>query len=258
MGGMHLKIQSYINVKHISLYLKFTFDTFKRMFFPFLRTELLFKQMEFVGVKSFTVIVLASFMIGAVFAIQFGSIFKLFGAESMIGAAASFSLSKELAPVIGAFLVTGRAGAAMAAETATMKVNEQIDAMKVMSVNPVGYLASPRVLASMIMMPLLSGFFLIGGICSCFVVGVIFFDIDVGIFLEKIKWISKPKHIFQGLQKAVIFGALFSSIACFKGFYAEGGAKGVGRATTQAVVVSLVIILLVDVFISYLQLEKLF
>ncbi|MFK7825695.1 MAG: MlaE family ABC transporter permease [Oligoflexales bacterium] len=239
-------------------YVIFCAETMRRVFFPPVSIKLLVKQMEFVGVNSFWVIVLASIMIGAVFGIQFGSIFRIFGAESMIGAAASFALSKELAPVIGSFLVTGRSGSAMAAETATMKVNEQIDAMKVMAVNPIGYLASPRVLASMIMMPLLCSFFTICGIMSCFVIGVVIFDVDVGIFIEKIRWISKPIHIIQGLQKAVIFGAIFSTVGCYKGFNAGGGAKGVGKATTEAVVISLVAILLVDFLISYYQLEDVF
>lgn len=245
-------------IRSFGAYVVFCSETFKRMLFPLIDWKLLMKQMEFVGVKSFLIIVLAAIMIGAVFGIQFGSIFRIFGAESMIGAAASFALSKELSPVIGSFLVAGRSGSAMAAETAIMKVNEQIDAMKVMAVNPVGYLAAPRVLASMIMMPLLCGFFTICGVLSCFVIGVLIFDVDVGIFIEKIKWISKPNHIVQGLQKSIIFGGIFSTIGCYKGFNAAGGAKGVGKATTQAVVLSLVSILLIDFVVSYLQLERAF
>ncbi|MCB9228252.1 MAG: ABC transporter permease [Deltaproteobacteria bacterium] len=239
-------------------YIIFCAETFRRMFFPLPDLRLLLHHMEFIGVKSLGVIILASIMIGAVFGINFGSIMRLFGAESMVGAAASFALSKELAPVIGSFLVTGRSGSAMAAEMASMRVNEQIDAMKVMSVNPVAYLASPRVLASMIMMPLLCGFFIICGILSCFLIGVMIFDVDVGIFIDKIRWITKPQHILQGLEKAMIFGAIFSTIGCYKGFSANGGARGVGRATTEAVVTSLVTILLCDVFISYFQMEEIF
>jgi len=245
-------------VSGLGHYFMFCAATFRRMLFPPVNLRLLLHHMEFIGVKSIGVIILAAVMIGAVFGINFGTIMRLFGAESMIGAAASFALSKELAPVIGSFLVTGRSGSAMAAEMATMRVNEQIDAMQVMSVNPVGYLASPRVLASIIMMPLLSAFFIICGVLSCFIIGVLIFDVDQGIFIDKIKWISKPLHVIQGLQKAAIFGAIFSTIGCYKGFYASGGARGVGKATTEAVVLSLVTILLSDFFISYYQLEKLF
>lgn len=143
----------------------------------------------------------------------------------------------------------------MAAEIATMKVNEQIDAMRVMAVNPIGYLVSPRILASLLIMPLLSSIFLLVGVLSAFFIGVVIYDVDVGIFFDKIKWISQPNHILQGMLKAVIFGIIFSSIGCFKGFYAGGGAKGVGKATTEAVVLSLVTILISDFFISYMQMN---
>lgn len=239
-------------------YLIFCKESFRRMVFPLVDRRLLLQQMEFVGVRSFWIIVMAAVMVGAVFGIQFGKIFKNFGTESLIGAAAAFALSKELAPVIGSFLVTGRSGSAMAAEIANMKVNEQIDAMAVMSVNPIGYLCSPRILASMLMMPLLSGLFVLVGVMSAYFVGVTLFEIDTGLFIDKIQWISKPSHIIEGLEKAMIFGAVFSSIGCYKGFNASGGAKGVGRATTSAVVISLVVILVSDFFISYAQLEKLF
>lgn len=246
------------SLAHLGAYVMFCATAFKRMFLPLMPPKLLFKQMEFVGVKSFSIIILAAVMIGAVFGIQFGAIFRIFGAESLIGAAASYALSKELAPVIGSFLVAGRAGSAMAAEIASMKVNEQLDAMRVMAVNPIGYLVSPRILASLLMMPLLAGFFVLVGVLSCYVIGVWIFQVDVGIFFEKINWISKPSHLWQGIQKACIFGAMFSSIGCYMGFSARGGAKGVGLATTKAVVISLVSILLVDFLISYLQLEKIF
>lgn len=215
--------------------------------------KLLVQQMEFIGNRSFFIIMLASIMVGAVFGIQFGEIFKIFHAESMIGAAASFALSKELAPVVGAFLVTGRAGSSMAAEIATMKVNEQIDAMRVMAVDPISYLVAPRVLATIIMMPLLSGFFVLFGVCSAFFIGVGLFDIDVGVFFDKIRWITQPDDVLDGMKKAMIFGAVLSCMGCYKGYYAGRGAKGVGRATTEAVVYSLVTILVSDFFISYLQ-----
>jgi phospholipid/cholesterol/gamma-HCH transport system permease protein len=232
-------------------YVLFSYDATKRIFVPPVKSKLLVAQMEFIGVRSFVIMVLAAIMIGAVFAIQFGHIFKIFGAESMIGAAASFALSKELAPVVCGFLIAGRAGSAMTAEIATMKVNEQIDAMRVMAVNPISYLATPRILASVLMTPLLSGLFVLVGILSAFFIGTLLFDIDAGIFIEKIKWISKPKHITEGLFKAAVFGFVIGSFSCFKGFHASGGAKGVGQATTRSVVISLVTIIVSDFFLSY-------
>ncbi|MFK7873672.1 MAG: MlaE family ABC transporter permease [Oligoflexales bacterium] len=217
--------------------------------------RLLFQQMEFVGIRSFWIIVLAAMMIGAVFGIQFGQIFKLFGIEAMIGAAASFALSRELAPIVGAFLVTGRAGSAMAAEIATMKVNEQLDAMRVMSVNPVHYLVVPRVMASILMMPFLTAFFIIVGVASSYIIGILLFQIDEGIFFTQMRWITQPKHVLQGMQKAMVFGFIISTVGCYSGFFSSGGAKGVGASTTTAVVVSLVAVLVSDFFISYIQIQ---
>ena len=146
----------------------------------------------------------------------------------------------------------------MAAEIANMRVAEQIDAMRVMSVNPIGYLCSPRILASMIMMPLLVGCFILCGVISSYIIGVLLFDVDTGVFIERIQWVTKPKHINEGLQKAIIFGAVFSTVGCYKGFYASGGAKGVGKSTTEAVVISLVTILITDFFVSYAQQSSIF
>ena len=174
------------------------------------------------------------------------------GAEGMIGAAAGYALSKELAPVIGSFLVTARSGSSMAAEIATMRVNEQIDAMRVMAVNPYNYLVAPRIWASVVMMPLLTIIFIASGVFCSFIIGVVIYNVDLAVFFDKIQWIVKPRHIWEGWKKAMIFGLIFSSLGCYKGFFARGGAKGVGRATTEAVVLSLVTILIVDFFISYL------
>jgi phospholipid/cholesterol/gamma-HCH transport system permease protein len=215
--------------------------------------KLFIKQCEFTGNLSVGVMVLAGMMIGAVFGLQFGEILKIFGAEGMIGAAAAFGLSKELAPVIGSFLVTARAGSSMAAEIATMRVNEQIDAMRVMAVNPYNYLVAPRIWASVVMMPLLTIIFIMSGVACSFFIAVAIYDVDLAVFFDKIQWVVKPRHIWEGVQKAMVFGLIFSSVGCYKGFNAGGGAKGVGRATTEAVVISLVTILVVDFFMSYAQ-----
>ncbi len=231
----------------------FVVETLQRTVSPRIKFSLLLKQMEFVGNRSVAVVLMAGMMIGAVFGLQFGEIFKIFGAESLIGASAAYALCRELAPVICAFLVTARGGSAMAAEIATMRVNEQIDAMQVMAVNPYNYLVAPRVWASVLMLPLLTILFVIAGVISAYTLGIIIYDVDQGIFMAKIQQIVKPLYVWQGLEKAAIFGAVLSLTGCYKGFHAAGGAKGVGRATTQAVVVSLVSILILDFFISYIQ-----
>lgn len=238
-------------------YLHFSYQATIQIFYPRLRWKLLIQQMDFIGLKSFLIITLASFIVGAVFGIQFGDIFSLFGAESLIGAAASFTLSKELAPVLTSFLVAGRAGSSMTAEIATMKVNEQIDALRVTAVDPIGYLASPRVFASCLVLPLLTGYFVFFGVLSSYFVSAALFDIDPGIFVEKIRWANETKNIVEGLQKSVLFGFLFSTVSCYLGFTTQGGAKGVGRSTTNAVVISLIFTLLLDFFVSYIQVNYL-
>lgn len=228
-------------------------EVLKRSIFPPVSLKLLARQLEFVGNRSLGISVIAAVMIGAVFGLILGDIFRTFGAESMIGAAAGVALTKELAPVFSGFLVTARAGSAMAAEIATMRVNEQIDAMRVMAVNPHGYLVAPRVLASLIMLPLLNCIFVLTGVTSAILTGIIFFDIDMGTCIEKMRGMVRYNYIFQGMFKAAVFGIIISSVGCYKGFFAGGGAKGVGRATTEAVVLSLVAILISDYFISYFQ-----
>ncbi len=243
-------------ISNLGRFVLFSGETFRRMVSPPISLELLLRQMEFVGNRSLGVALLAGTMVGAIFGFQLGEIFRIFGAESMIGAAAGFTLSKELAPVVGSMLVTGRAGSAMAAEIATMRVNEQIDAMRVMAVNPYSYLIAPRVCASILMMPLIAALFILSGVFAAFIIGVSFYDVDVGVFFDKILWIVEPNHLFQGLQKAAIFGAILSLVGCYQGFFAQGGAKGVGRATTAAVVISLVTILVTDFIVSYFQYQS--
>lgn len=239
----------------VGSYTIFLGRTILRSFRPPVSFKLFIKQCEFVGNMSIGVIILAGTMIGAVFGLQFGETLKIFGGEALIGASAAFALSKELAPVIGSFLVTARAGSSMAAEIATMRVNEQIDAMRVMAVNPYNYLVAPRIWASVVMMPLLSLVFVLAGVVCSYGIAVAVYDVDQAVFFDKIQWIVKPTHIWEGIQKAMVFGLIFSSIGCYKGFHAAGGAKGVGRATTEAVVISLVSILIVDFFISYAQFQ---
>lgn len=215
--------------------------------------QLFLQQIEFVGNRSFGIIILAGAMVGGIFGFQLAEIFRIFGAESMIGASTAFALSRELAPVVGAFLVTARAGSSMAAELASMRVNEQIDAMQVMAVNPYAYLVAPRIAAAILVMPILTVLFVVAGVMTSFLIGSGFYNIDMADFMAKIEWIVTARDLSLGMQKAAIFGFVFSSIGCFQGFTARGGAKGVGRATTTAVVTSYVTILFLDFLITYLQ-----
>ena len=200
--------------------------------------------------------VISAAMLGAAFGFILGDIFQKFGAQSMLGATAGVAFSKEFAPLFCGFLVTARAGAAMCAEIATMRVNEQIDAMRVMSVNPYNYLVAPRVFASVLFMPFLCCIFILVGVFVSLALGMAYFDVDVGITMVRMREIVKPGHIVDGMVKAAVFGVIFSSVGCYKGFHAGGGAKGVGKATTEAVVVSLVFILVINFFLTWLQYDK--
>ena len=230
-------------------------DFFYWLVHPPFRMRLIARQLEFVGNKSFNIILLSSVFTGAVLGLQLGKIFGLFRAEGIMGAATGKALALELGPVMCGFIVTGRAGAAMAAEIATMRVNEQIDAMEAMGVDPVSYLIVPRVVSSVIMMPVLSGIFVTLGILGCYVVGQLMFGVDNQVFLSQLQQLVWVSDIRKGLFKASVFGFILSTIACYRGYHARGGAKGVGEATTQAVVTSLLSILIVDFFITYFQLK---
>lgn len=222
---------------------------------PPFRIQLIFRQFEFVGNKSLSIVTLSSLFTGAVLGLQIGKIFGIFRAEGLMGAATGKALALELAPVMCGFIVTGRAGAAMAAEIATMRVNEQLDAMEAMGVSPVSYLIVPRVIASTLMMPLLVAIFLALGLVGCFILGAIMFRVDTSVFIANLQWLVWVSDIQKGLFKSFVFGFIIATIACYKGFHARGGAKGVGEATTQAVVSSLLTILIVDFFISLVQMR---
>jgi phospholipid/cholesterol/gamma-HCH transport system permease protein len=143
----------------------------------------------------------------------------------------------------------------MAAEIATMRVNEQIDAMEAMGVDPVSYLIVPRVIGSVIMMPFLAALFLFLGTIGTYIIGIIMFKVDTQVFMQQLKWLVNLDDVVKGLIKAVAFGFIISTLACYKGYHAKGGAKGVGEATTEAVVLSLLAILISDFFISLFQLS---
>lgn len=241
------------SVHGMGQYATFVIRSVQKSIKPMVKMTLLMAQLEFVGNRSLVICILAGIMIGGIFGFQLGEIFVVFGTESMIGAATGFALARELAPVVGSFLVTARAGSAMAAEIASMKVNEQIDAMRVMAVDPYNYLIAPRLVASTLMMPLLSSIMAVVGVISSFAVGVLFYNVDIADFFAKIEWIIDTDDLLMGAQKAALFGFVFSSIGCYEGFNAQGGAKGVGRATTRAVVNSYVVILLLDFLLTYIQ-----
>ena len=226
------------------------FDALVWAFRPPYRIRLFISQLYFVGVGSLFIVMLTGLFAGAVFALQSAYAFSLFGAEGLVGSTVALALTRELAPVFSGLMVAGRTGSAMATELGTMRVTEQVDALSTMAVNPVQYLVTPRLLAAILMLPLLTLLFEAVGIAACYVISVKLLGIDAGTFWGKMRWYVDPDDIYVGLFKAAIFGMILGLVGCYKGFAAHGGAKGVGMATTQAVVVSSIGILVADYFIT--------
>ncbi len=203
-------------------------------------------MMEFIGVGSLFIVVLTGTFTGMVFAAQSMYAFGMFGAESLVGPTVTISLARELAPVLTALMVTGRAGSAVATEIGTMRVSEQIDALETMAVEPIQYLVAPRILAGIIMVPALTVVFNIVGVFGAYFVSVVWEGQAPGTFIQQTQYYVDPYDVLSGVIKAGVFGLLIFLIACYKGFTAEGGAKGVGQATTQAVVAASITIFIVD------------
>lgn len=209
-----------------------------------------FKQMVRVGVDSVPVVFLATLFTGAVIALETFEGFRRFHAESYVGSVVSLAMLRELSPVLAALMVTGRVGSAMAAEIGTMKVTEQIDALYALATNPIHYLIVPRVWASVFMLPLLTVLGDLTGIAGGFLVSVYIMDANPVVYEASTFQFLDLEDFFTGIIKAAVFGLILSVVGCMKGFYTDGGAEGVGRATTKAVVMSSLFILLSDFFLT--------
>jgi len=220
------------------------------LFRPPMKMRLIFKQMEFVGVKSIFVVVLTGTFTGMVMALQGYYGFRMFSAESLVGSTVALGMTRELGPVLTSLMVTARAGSAMAAELGTMRVTEQIDALYVMAANPVKHLIVPRVVASVIMVPILTIVSDFMGILGGYFVGVSVLNINQGVFIKNITRYVDLGDLYNGLTKAAVFGLILALIGCYKGVNTTGGAEGVGKATTEAVVLASIMILISDYFLT--------
>ena len=216
---------------------------------PPFRLKLFLEQMEFVGVGSLTIILLVGFFSGAVAAQQAIAALEIFGQERFVGATVGLSLAQELAPVFTALMITARAGSGMATELGSMRITEQIDALTTFAVNPVQYLVTPRIVATVIMMPIMTMVFNIIGLLGAYLYSIYLKDIDLGQFIEMYTYWTDPKDYVIGGIKSIVFGAALSLVACYEGFNIRGGAKEVGLATTRAVVAGSVSVLVLDYFL---------
>jgi phospholipid/cholesterol/gamma-HCH transport system permease protein len=217
------------------------------------------KQIEFIGSKSFAVIGFTAAFTGMVLALQGYHTLTRFGAEGWLGSAVALSLIRELGPVLSALMVTGRAGSAIAAEIGIMRIEEQIDALECMAIDPFSYLITPRFIASVISLPLLTSFCDVVGILGGYFIGVGLLGVNEGVFWDGIISSVEWSDLYMGFVKSVCFSILIVWVCTYKGFYAgmdEGafGPEQVGRATTDAVVISSIAVLIGDYVITSIML----
>jgi phospholipid/cholesterol/gamma-HCH transport system permease protein len=212
---------------------------------PFRGLELL-EQMRFIGNRSLSIVCLTSAFTGMVLALQGYSALVRFGSETMVGSLVALSLTRELAPVLAALMVTARAGSSITATLGNLRVGDQIDAMRSMAVDPLQYLVSPRLVAAVAVIPLLTSIFSLMGIGAAYVLSVLILHLDGGQFLASVRDSVDWSDVSGGLWKSLVFALCVAWISSYHGFFAQGGAKGVGAATTQAVVATSVVILVSD------------
>jgi phospholipid/cholesterol/gamma-HCH transport system permease protein len=225
-------------------------DTFRSIFTHKLRWKLFLGQIVEIGLLSQLVVVITGAFTGAVFAAQTFFQFNKIGMGSATGAVVSVAICRELGPVLTALMVAGRVGAAMSAEIGTMKVTEQIDALRALAVYPVDYLVVPRTLAIMISMPLLVAECIAFGIAAGYFIAIYMLEINGTYYMANmVRW-TLSRDIIMGLTKAFCFGILIVFISCHKGLTAREGAVGVGRATTEAVVNSSLAVLVSNFFLT--------
>lgn len=213
------------------------------------------RQLFAIGASSVFVIALIGLFTGMVLGLQGYYVLVKFGSVGFLGAAVSLSLIRELAPVLTAVMVTGRAGSAMAAEIGVMRITDQIDALEVMDIPGMGYLVAPRFAASLIAFPLLTALFDVIGMIGGYLTGVFLLDVNAGSYVHGIESATNMTDIVEGFLKSLVFGMLVSLICCYQGYMAHRrrdgmGPEAVANATTSAVVISCVLVLVADYVVT--------
>jgi len=211
-----------------------------------IRPRHVFHQMVLMGVDSTAIICLVGTAVGMVLALQGAYQLKQFGAVIYTGALVSVSMARELGPLVGGVVIAGRVGARLAAELGTMKVQEEVDALATMGLNPIRYLVVPRCLSLVIVLPFLTVITLVTGIIGGWLIGTFGIHINPYLYMDKTLDALVLKDIYTGLAKSVLFALVIGLVSCHQGLSVEGGAEGVGKATTQAVVISIILIIVVD------------
>jgi phospholipid/cholesterol/gamma-HCH transport system permease protein len=217
------------------------------------------QQIYYIGARSTTIILLVSLFTGMVLGLQSYHALVQFGAQGALGTLVSLSLIRELGPVLTAIMITARAGSAITAEIGIQRITEQVDALKTMRIDPFSYIISPRITASIISFPLLTAAFDIIGIIGGYITGVILMGLNAGTYLHSIQSYVDIKDITDGFAKSIVFAVIVATVCCYQGYYVHRrkdskGAKAVGLATTSAVVISCVLILVSDYVVTSLLL----
>ena len=213
--------------------------------------SLVVDQFFLIGNRSIPLIITTAVFVGAVSAWQAAYQFKFIGAPlRYLGAAVGKATVIELAPVLTALVLAGRVGAGIAAELGTMRVTEQVDALSSMGISPIRYLVMPRILACILMVPMLTIFANFVAISGALLVSVLFVDMSYETFLSGVRDSFQLSDMIAGLVKSTVFGAIIGVVGCHGGFYTRGGARGVGKSTTEAVVIAAVMVLITDFIIA--------
>jgi len=237
-------------IREMGRMLIFMLSTFAWLARPPFRPFQILKQLHFIGFKSTFVVVLTAAFTGMVLGLQLSYTLRKFGSEAVLGSVVALSMIRELGPVLAALMVTARAGSAMTAEIGIMRITEQIDALDTMAINPLQYLIAPKFVAGLIGVPLLVGIFDVVGIYGGYLVGVDLLGANPGSYWSSIESAVEWKDVYGGILKSISFGLIVSWVCCYKGYYTRMSAEGLGTATTEAVVLSSVVILIWDYFLT--------
>jgi phospholipid/cholesterol/gamma-HCH transport system permease protein len=208
------------------------------------------RQMAFIGVNSLPIALLTICFSGMVLSLHTASQFHRLGGDQFVGGLVAISMAREAAPVLAAVVVAARVGSAIAAEIGSMKVTEQIDALRALAVSPVYYLVVPRFLAAVLMMPVVTVFANVAGVAGGFIVAVYASGISAPVFWNSAQDMLQWPDVWKGLVKTFVFGAIIALVGCDRGLRTEGGAAGVGRSTTRAVVIAIVLIYVSNYFLA--------
>jgi phospholipid/cholesterol/gamma-HCH transport system permease protein len=233
-------LAAFRDVGRLSIFLQ---NAVRHCFLPPIYPRLILQQMMRIGYNSLPVVGLTAFFTGGVLALQIYIGGSRFNAESLVSSIVALGITRELGPVLAGLMVAGRVSAAIAAEIGTMRVTEQIDALVTLATNPFKYLVAPRIIAALVTLPLLVAVADTIGIMGGYIVGTRSLGFNSGVYIRNTVDFIEFIDVFSGLAKSAVFGFIIALMGCYHGFYSKGGAQGVGRATTNAVVSASILIL---------------